>query len=69
MQIPIPDIFSAMNSKLIWGQEERAKGMYARVTEGKGKASECLACGQCEAACPQHIDIIEQLKNCAAALE
>ena len=25
----------------------------------------CIACGQCEAACPQHIGIIEELKKAA----
>ena len=26
---------------------------------------ECVECGACEAACPQHIGIIEELKKCA----
>ena len=69
MQIPIPDIFSARNFELVWNQPGRAKQQYAWAIEGEGKASDCVACGQCEAACPQHIDIIEQLKKCAEAYE
>jgi predicted aldo/keto reductase-like oxidoreductase len=30
--------------------------------EDPKKAAECIACGQCEGACTQHIDIIERLK-------
>ncbi len=71
MQIPIPDIFSARNRQLIWEQDERAHKMYERAVgkEGAGKASDCIACGQCEGACPQQIPIIEWLKDCAEALE
>ena len=68
-QIPIPEIFSAMNRSLIFGRLEDAKRGYANATRNAGKASECLQCGQCEAACPQHLGIIEYLKQCSAALE
>ena len=68
MQIPIPDIFSAMNRKLVWGEEEAAKRDYAGETKEKGKASDCIQCGQCEA-CPQQIPVITRLAECAAALE
>ena len=68
-QIPIPEIFSAMNRKMIWNQEEQAKRDYARETKDKSKASDCIGCGQCEMACPQQINVIERLKECAAALE
>ena len=68
-QIPIPEIFSAMNRKLIWNQEEQAKKDYERETKDKSKASDCIACGQCEMACPQQIPVIKRLAECAAALE
>ncbi|MGI5888426.1 MAG: aldo/keto reductase [Oscillospiraceae bacterium] len=67
--MPIPDIFAAMNKKLLFGNDEDAKRSYRMSTEGKSKASDCLQCGQCENACPQHLTIIEYLKQCAAALE
>ncbi len=65
-QIPIPDIFAAMNMHLVSGQLQEGKQAYASI---ENNASECIACGQCESVCPQHINIIEQLKNCADILE
>ena len=62
MGIPIPDIFTVLNRRK-GSPEFRTKREYAIVTEGKGKASECLQCGQCEAACPQHLPIIELLQQ------
>lgn len=68
-QIPIPDIFSAMNKQLGNGQHAQAREDYARVTANAGKASDCILCRQCERACPQHLPITEHLKQCAQALE
>lgn len=68
-QIPIPEIFSAMNLRLGDGQTEQAVKAYAEAVKDGGAASDCIACGQCENACPQHIPVIEKLKDCAAALE
>ncbi len=65
MQIPIPDIFSARNRQLLWGQIEQGKAAYERAVTGKNPASACLQCGQCERACPQQIDVIARLKSCA----
>ena len=63
MGIPIPEIFNAVNRRK--GQPEfRTRREYTIVTQGKGKASDCIACGQCESACPQHLPIIELLVKC-----
>ena len=70
MSIPIPEIFSARNNQLIWGKIREGQMAYDQATGGDaGRASECLQCGQCEAACPQHINIIERLQGCASAFE
>lgn len=69
MQIKIPDIFSARNTELVWEQKDRARQRYDMATREGSKASDCIACGQCEGACPQHIGIIEALKECARAYE
>lgn len=68
MQIAIPDIFTARNKQLLWGQLEEGKKAYEAAVskDGAGAASDCVSCGQCEAACPQHINIIERLADCAS---
>ncbi len=62
MGIPIPDIFTVENRKK-GSPEFRTRREYVNVTVGKGKASDCIQCGQCEAACPQHLPIIELLEK------
>lgn len=71
MHIPIPDIFSAYNRKLVWDDAEGAHRRYedAVSAEGAGRAGDCIACGQCESACPQNLPIIELLQRCAEAFD
>ena len=66
-KIPIPEIFAARNKQLVWGQLEEGKAEYAEAVSGAGAASDCIACGQCERACPQQIPVIDRLKDCATA--
>ena len=72
MHIAIPKYFSLYNADL---QEIKEKTWtpqgeyYDNLTKSFGKASDCIACGQCEAACPQHLPIIEHLKEVAAHFE
>ena len=67
-QIPIPDIFAIMNRKEL---EPGCDGVaeYKAAVFGCGMASACLACGKCEQACPQHIEIREKLKKAAELFE
>ncbi|MCM1498657.1 MAG: aldo/keto reductase [Clostridium sp.] len=68
MKIAIPKYFSLYNADK---QEIKEKGWkpqqeyYERLTKNFGKASACVACGQCEKACPQHLPVIEHLKTVA----
>jgi len=66
--INIPGVLSALNGYLTYQNIQKFQGDYSWETRESGKASGCIACGQCEEACPQHIHIIEELEK-AAALE
>ena len=70
MQIHIPDIFRAVNHQKQFGSEDNVdRSGYESATREGGKASECLHCGSCEAHCPQHIHIIEELEDAAKLFE
>ena len=45
------------------------RGSYNFSTRTSAKASECVQCGQCEDACPQHIPIIEHLERASELFE
>lgn len=66
--IPIPEIIAVANRQ---HNNEGFRGVreYGIATTGKGKASDCVRCGQCENACPQHLGIIEYLRQCAKTFE
>lgn len=73
-QINIPEIFKAMNGYKQFGNAAGTnkpfnQWNYNRATKDGGKASDCIRCGSCEAHCPQHINIIEELKAAAAVYE
>lgn len=70
MQIAIPDLFRVYNkSKRGEITDVEANEEYRQLTESGGKARECLACGQCQVACPQHLEIIYYLKDVAKCME
>ena len=68
-KIPIPEIFAARNQQLVWGQLEEGGRQYNQAVENVGRACDCISCGQCERACPQQIDVITRLKDCAAQFD
>ena len=69
--IPIPKYFALYNAHM----QALNKGFstsqtyYANMTASLPSASECIACGKCEKSCPQHLNIIRELKNVARELE
>ena len=61
--INIPGCFSAYNNASMFDAWEQGAKSYSRVIEEKKDASLCVSCGACEAACPQHLEIIATLKE------
>ncbi len=70
-KIPIPDCFAIYNNLKAFGDVQRivAFTYYGNITEGNGKASDCLSCGACESICPQHLPIRRHLSDVAATFE
>ena len=66
--VAIPGVFKSLNTYLVYGNLAGAKGSYGYNCRTGEKAAACLACGQCESVCPQHINIIERLREAAELL-
>ncbi len=66
-EIGISGTFTARNIHTIYGDLKRAKGREDWLVRGHGRkpAAECIRCGRCEEACPQHIHIRDELAAAA----
>lgn len=69
--IAIPEYFAMLNTLRQFGDYQRhnTAKYYELLCQDRGKAGDCLACGRCEARCPQHIKIIDALKQVAEIYE
>jgi predicted aldo/keto reductase-like oxidoreductase len=63
--IPIPEYFALYNDQNRFMFTPNHAAYYTNLIQKHGKASSCIACKQCEEHCPQHIAIVEQLKEVA----
>ena len=69
MKIAIPDVFATMNTKQIY-HDWNADYYYNNVHTSPGhRASDCIKCGKCEKACPQHLPIRKLLEDVAKEFE
>jgi predicted aldo/keto reductase-like oxidoreductase len=63
--VKIPDIFAIYNDAEIYGHRDLARMYYGWLEPGE-RADQCTECGECEAACPQKIGVIEWLERAQA---
>jgi predicted aldo/keto reductase-like oxidoreductase len=61
--VNIPGIFSAWNQLSLYNKNPKDNWDYGQIVLKGETANKCVACGACEAACPQHLGIIEALKE------
>ncbi len=71
--ICIPEYFSIYNEDMREDLAEKGWTInfsnYQNLSARHGKASDCVECGQCESVCPQHLNIIDLLKDVAKHYE
>lgn len=61
--VDIPGIFSAWNKYSLYGADPKSDWDFRMIVENDKGANKCIGCGACEAACPQHLSIIDGLKD------
>lgn len=68
--IAIPQYFSLYNSMMrTTGSFSSQMVYYNNTAISHGKASDCIECGKCEQACPQHLPIRQYLKDVVEKFE
>ena len=68
-EISIPDVFRTINTLRRYPDDWRSKNFYNGLVQRSGRASDCVGCGQCERVCPQHLPIIQLMKEASEILD
>ena len=71
MKINIPKLFNIYNeyTRFENSRKQRYVGSYNNAVSGRGKASDCIGCANCEDRCPQKIAIRDFLSKIAKEFE
>ena len=69
MGISIPDVISAVNTRRKFPGDMRPQFFYNGLVDRYSHASDCIACGQCEGVCPQHLPIISLMQEAVEKFE
>lgn len=67
-EVLIPQIFAIYNNAMMYGEQERGQRTYESQIAEANQADACIECGECESLCPQHLTIIDYLKDAHAYL-
>lgn len=68
MGVEIPRIFKGYDAAMLRADASFKSG-YASIVKDGGDASKCVACRKCERACPQHLPIVDLLREIRAECE
>ena len=61
--VNIPGIFTAWNTASLYDTPAKENWPLRQIQENGGAPDQCIECGACEAACPQHLSIRENLQK------
>jgi hypothetical protein len=69
MGVDIPENFRFWNRLAMFGQTDAIRTSWQTRWDEKEKAKNCVRCGKCEAACPQHLPIRDRLAQLQSELD
>ena len=61
--VNIPGVFSVWNNFSLYNIDPKTDWQFGFIKKDNAGADNCVGCGACEAACPQHLNIIESLQT------
>ena len=61
--VNIPGVFSVWNNVSLYNVDPKSDWQYNNIIKQESGADRCVGCGACEAACPQHLNIIASLRT------
>lgn len=62
-EIKIASIFSLYNSAYMYDEHQRAQKAYQSMLDKNTGVARCIDCGQCEAICPQNLEVRRHLRE------